>query len=285
MAVYIDPPRWPAHGTVFSHMISDASHVELHRTAEAIGLGERAFDEDHYDVPAKMYEAAIEAGAIAVGGGELIRILRRSGLRVPPTERAERVVPLLREQWRALRPGDPALGEDLLSRWGQAHRAYHTPVHLYECLGRIAELTPTPREEVLLAAWFHDAVYDGVAGQDEERSAALARERLGGSLGREVARLVRLTIDHRVPRGDGAGAALVDADLGILAASPGRYQRYAAQIRREYSHVSPADWRRGRRAVLEDFRGRPHLFLTPRAKRDWGAAARRNLDWELGKLT
>src|SRR5690625_4171080 len=140
-------------------------------------------------------------------------------------------------------------------------------------------------EEGLLAAWFHDAVYDGVAGQDEERSAALARERLGGSLGREVARLVRLTIDHRVPRGDGAGAALVDADLGILAASPGRYQRYAAQIRREYSHVSPADWRRGRRAVLEDFRGRPHLFLTPRAKRDWGAAARRNLDWELGKLT
>ena len=50
MTVYIDPPRWPAHGTVFSHLISDTSLSELHELARALGVSERAFARDHYDV-------------------------------------------------------------------------------------------------------------------------------------------------------------------------------------------------------------------------------------------
>ncbi|MDN5669473.1 MAG: DUF4031 domain-containing protein, partial [Renibacterium salmoninarum] len=55
MAVYIDPPTWPAHGTYFSHLVSDQSLAELHRMAADAGLTERAFDRDHYDVPLRRY--------------------------------------------------------------------------------------------------------------------------------------------------------------------------------------------------------------------------------------
>ena len=58
MSIYIDPPTWPAHGTVFSHLISDVSLAELHEFAAAAGISERAFDRDHYDVPAHQYGRA-----------------------------------------------------------------------------------------------------------------------------------------------------------------------------------------------------------------------------------
>ena len=63
MSIYIDPPTWPAHGTVFSHLISDASLAELHEFAAAAGISERAFDRDHYDVPAHLYDELGREGA------------------------------------------------------------------------------------------------------------------------------------------------------------------------------------------------------------------------------
>ena len=53
--IYIDPPRWPAHNTVFSHLVSDTSLAELHSFAADAGIAFRAFDLDHYDVPARRY--------------------------------------------------------------------------------------------------------------------------------------------------------------------------------------------------------------------------------------
>ena len=84
--ILIDPPRWPAHGTVFGHLVSDESLEELHAFARANGLDPRAFDLDHYDVPASLYEQLVAAGAVPVGEKELVRRLIASGLRVrrPP---------------------------------------------------------------------------------------------------------------------------------------------------------------------------------------------------------
>lgn len=83
MSIYIDPPTWPAHGTVFSHLISDASLAELHEFAAAAGISERAFDCDHYDVPAHLYDELVQAGAVELSGAELTRTLIASGLRIP----------------------------------------------------------------------------------------------------------------------------------------------------------------------------------------------------------
>lgn len=87
MTVFIDPPLWPAHGTLWSHLVSDASIDELHRFARAAGLPPRSFDLDHYDVPARDQERLVEAGAVAVSANELTRRLIASGLRVRAKDR------------------------------------------------------------------------------------------------------------------------------------------------------------------------------------------------------
>ncbi|MEU4893660.1 DUF4031 domain-containing protein [Streptomyces sp. NPDC044780] len=83
MAVLIDPPSWPGHGRMWSHLVSDVSYAELHAFAARIGAPRRGFDRDHYDVPGELYEEAVRAGAEEVGSKELLRRLKAAGLRRP----------------------------------------------------------------------------------------------------------------------------------------------------------------------------------------------------------
>lgn len=90
MAVLIDTPLWPKHGTVWAHLVSDESIAELQAFADRVGLPPRAFDLDHYDVPIERYDELVSAGATPVEPRELVRRLARSGLRVTPRERRAR---------------------------------------------------------------------------------------------------------------------------------------------------------------------------------------------------
>jgi hypothetical protein len=81
MTVYIDPPIWPGHGRLWSHLVSDVSYAELHEFAAAIGLPSRAFERDHYDVIEKRYAAVVRAGAQQVSSREIVRLLNAAGLR------------------------------------------------------------------------------------------------------------------------------------------------------------------------------------------------------------
>ncbi len=82
MSVLIDPPVWPGPRDLYwSHLVSDASHDELHDFARRLGVPARAFDRDHYDVPETAYNRAIELGALPVPGRELVARLVASGLR------------------------------------------------------------------------------------------------------------------------------------------------------------------------------------------------------------
>ncbi|MER0242626.1 DUF4031 domain-containing protein [Streptomyces sp. HSW2009] len=83
MAVYIDPPIWPGHGRMWSHLVSDVSYEELHAFAERIGAPRRGFDRDHYDVPSTSYATAVDLGAVEVTSKELVRRLSAAGLRRP----------------------------------------------------------------------------------------------------------------------------------------------------------------------------------------------------------
>jgi hypothetical protein len=87
MTVLIDEAVWPAHGTVWAHLVSDSSLDELHSFARRAGIPERAFDHDHYDVPLERREALITLGADPVSGRELLRRLQRSGLRVTQAQK------------------------------------------------------------------------------------------------------------------------------------------------------------------------------------------------------
>lgn len=95
MTIWIDPPAWPAHGRLWSHLVSDTSYDELHDFAAAQGIPRRGFEGDHYDVPQESYAALVAAGAAPVDGREVVRILQRSGLRIQKRkhERVVRAVP------------------------------------------------------------------------------------------------------------------------------------------------------------------------------------------------
>lgn len=296
MAILIDRPAWPAHGTTWAHLVSDSSLEELHAFAARLGIPRRSFDLDHYDVPAHRHDDAVAAGAELVTGRELVRRLRASGLRVRAAERGEvrgtRVVGQLRRHWTALGLR-PDVGEQLLTRWSQPHRRYHDPVHLWwvlEHLGTLRGAAGLPADRALpAAAWFHDAVYDGAPGADEERSAALVEE-LGPVAGltaeevTEARRLVLLTAGHAPEPDDVAGAVLSDADLTILAASPRRYAAYVAGVRAEHGHLDPAAFAAGRARVLRAFLERPTIFRTKHGRAVWERPARENVTRELARL-
>ena len=187
-------------------------------------------------------------------------------------------------------PAPPSLTAEARVRleraYGDPGRGYHDLLHLAEVLARVDELLPEgpDREAVLLAAWFHDAVYDG-GPADEERSARLALELLDDAdLAREVARLVRVTAEHRPAEDDLAGQVLCDADLAILAADDARYASYTEGVRREYSQVPDADFAAGRAAVLRDLLAKPTLFHTPAGRERWEQRARANVTAEIARL-
>lgn len=87
MTVLIDPPRWPAHGRVWSHLVSDESYDELHAFAAAQNIPARGFDHDHYDVPVERYQALVAAGAVPVDSRELLQRIGEAGLRQPKRDR------------------------------------------------------------------------------------------------------------------------------------------------------------------------------------------------------
>lgn len=87
MAVLIDRPRWPAHGRLWAHLVSDASIAELRAFADAAGVPRRAFDLDHYDVPDERWDELVAAGALPVDARTLVRRLEASGLRVRQRDR------------------------------------------------------------------------------------------------------------------------------------------------------------------------------------------------------
>lgn len=287
MSVLIDPPRWPAHGTVFGHLVSDRSLDELHAFAGRAGLPSQAFDHDHYDVPASRHDDLVALGAEAVPERELVRRLSDSGLRV----RAREKTPTRAEATRAASVAwarldlPRTLRDDLLASWSELHRHYHDVRHLAGCLGALERLGGADRV-VELAAWFHDAVYRGVAGDDELASALLAQEMLAPLLPADdvaaVAGLVRMTAGHDPT--DERGALLSDADLAVLGQVPGRYHVYVRDVRLDYEHVDDDDWRDGREEVLRSLLGRDRLFRTQRGRELWEDRARANLESELAAL-
>lgn len=79
--ILIDPPNAPGRGRLWSHLASDTSYDELHEFARLVGVPERGFDRDHYDVPAEWYDVVVEAGATPVSSRVLVARLVAAGLR------------------------------------------------------------------------------------------------------------------------------------------------------------------------------------------------------------
>jgi predicted metal-dependent HD superfamily phosphohydrolase len=189
------------------------------------------------------------------------------------------------------------VGRDLLGRWGEPSRRYHTTTHLVEMFGALEEVEDAREindrqgSVARLAAWFHDAIYDPASssGSNEADSATLARDALKELRFHDrdidsVDRLIHLTAKHDAEASQPLDAAFHDADLWILSTKAERFDSYCEQVRQEYAHVSDTDYRQGRAAILRPLMHRDRIYRTSHALHSWETPARINLGRELTRL-
>lgn len=184
---------------------------------------------------------------------------------------------------------DPNVLTQLLARYREPHRAYHTVQHLEECFVLLDELRPLAHQPAVIemALWYHDAIYWPRRSDNEPASADLARTDLeAGGAARDLIDAVTtmiLATTHQAPPPAGDTEILIDIDLGILGAEPSRFAEYERQIRKEYSWVPEFLFRPKRAEVLEGFLARPQIYRTSplharleeRARHNLTAATRR----------
>jgi predicted metal-dependent HD superfamily phosphohydrolase len=193
--------------------------------------------------------------------------------------------------WHRLRLSPPSeLLAELTARYREPHRAYHTLQHLEECFATLEPAASLSRRpgEVEAALWFHDAVYDTRAHDNEARSAQWAREALltasaDPATADRVHALVLATA-HRTPPDDADAQLLVDVDLAILGAPAPRFAEYEQQIRQEYAWVPDQLFRERRARVLASFLERPGIYATAYFATRLETAARANLHRSLAQL-
>jgi predicted metal-dependent HD superfamily phosphohydrolase len=180
--------------------------------------------------------------------------------------------------------------QELASLYSQPHRHYHNLHHIAECLAEFDSARHLARQPaaVELAIWFHDAIYDTRAHDNEERSAELAKRRISGAggdpaLGESVAALVMATKAHD-PALHPDAPLLVDVDLSILGQADARFQEYETQIRREYEWVPEATFAAKRAEVLERFLARERIYTTELFFAKYEERARANLRSSLRAL-
>lgn len=173
--------------------------------------------------------------------------------------------------------------DGILSRYAEVHRKYHTLQHLDECLTlfeRMQHAADHPHE-VEMALWFHDSIYDLKASDNEQRSAAWAKENLlrenveAASVER-IFNLIMVTKHTGSPQTRDE-QVLVDIDLAILGSDSLRFSEYERQIREEYSFVPGFLYRMKRKSVLKAFANRSTIYSTPLLHQELEYRARANL--------
>ncbi|RUX04229.1 MULTISPECIES: hypothetical protein [unclassified Mesorhizobium] len=191
---------------------------------------------------------------------------------------------------------DDALKTELSVLYHAAGRHYHNLAHIEAMLtlaGDYRTLLDDP-EAVEAAIWFHDAIYDSRAKDNEAQSAALAEQKLAGrtDAGRlsRVSAMILATATHQLPLFDDAAATrdaslFLDMDLSILGADAVAFDAYERAVRREYGWVEEPMWRAGRGAVLKTFLARPHIFHTQEFQQRFEPQARLNMARSLQALT
>jgi predicted metal-dependent HD superfamily phosphohydrolase len=178
----------------------------------------------------------------------------------------------------------------LVCAYTQPERYYHNLDHLDCVLTTLDRFTDihNPRA-VYLAAWWHDFVYDPHAGDNEAKSAELARD-FAIDLGESsetidrLQQLILATQGHQIDPHDLDLCIFLDADLAILGAQPARYRVYQQAIRQEYSWVAATAYQSGRIRVLESFLQRDRLYFTDLLFGELESLARSNLQREIAFL-
>ena len=179
-------------------------------------------------------------------------------------------------------PGTALFGE-LIARYSEPHRKYHTVRHLDECFEKLEEIQAVAMHlgEIEIALWFHDALYEVKRHDNEAKSADWARavslEAGVAAAAADRARALVMVTAHNAVPADEDQRIVVDVDLSILGAPEERFDEYEVQIREEYAWVPEEMFRRKRREVLAGFLARQRIFGTAAFIDRYEARARANL--------
>lgn len=172
--------------------------------------------------------------------------------------------------------------DELIAAYSEKQRAYHTVQHLYECLSLMEAVQYELNDPyaVALALWFHDAVYDPEAKDNELKSAELFEQLMAQDLSFEtlekIKRWILATQKHALT--DEIDLQfLLDIDLAILAATPERFIQYEQQIQQEYSWVDPEVYAIKRKEVLMHFYQSEPLYQTVYFQKNFELNAKDNL--------
>jgi predicted metal-dependent HD superfamily phosphohydrolase len=181
--------------------------------------------------------------------------------------------------------------KDLIARYTEPHRGYHSLVHVLDCLQEfqsVRNLAIEP-DAIEIALWFHDAIYDPRAADNEAQSARLAENvlrqaKLPDQFVQRVSDLILATRHQAAPESADA-QLLVDIDLAVLGQSTERFDAYEAGVRKEYDWVPRLLFAGKRAAILKSFLDRPAIYSTPWFQNKYEHTARANLERSIRRLS
>ncbi|MGG2098692.1 metal-dependent hydrolase [Acinetobacter haemolyticus] len=170
----------------------------------------------------------------------------------------------------------------LIAAYSEQQRAYHTVQHLYECLVLFESIRPDLNDAnaVELALWFHDAVYDPQAKDNELKSAELFEKYMAQDLSVDIVQKIKRWIvatQKHASTDELDLQFLLDIDLAILAASPECFAEYEQQIQQEYAWVDPDVYLIKRKEVLGHFYQAEPLYQTEYFQQNFEQRAKQNL--------
>jgi predicted metal-dependent HD superfamily phosphohydrolase len=203
---------------------------------------------------------------------------------------------MIRDRWKEVwqKLHAPTVPQDALEELVRAYsspgRFYHNLTHIQDCLSVFdeAKFLSNHPEEVELAIWFHDAVYDTRRGDNEQKSAEWAgsvinRSGLRGGIAERVSCLVLATL-HNAEVRDRDAQVLVDVDLSILGAEDAVFRQYDENIRKEYAWVPEGLYKQKRGEILRGFLARQHIYYLQEYRERFEESARANLKQAIARL-
>lgn len=179
--------------------------------------------------------------------------------------------------------------DEIIANHSEPHRAYHGVGHLHALFDLLDRFAPDRSAALNFAVWWHDVVYSPLGGDNEERSASLAVNRLHSlgadqHLGNTVRDLILATKNHWLGPSRGEGDLFLDADIAILGAAAETYDQYTRDVRHEYSAAPDELFRAGRLKFVASAMARRPMFRTVVFEEAFGERARANLTREYARL-
>jgi predicted metal-dependent HD superfamily phosphohydrolase len=181
--------------------------------------------------------------------------------------------------------------EELIRAYSSPDRFYHNLTHIQDCLSIFdgTQFLAAHPEEIELAIWFHDAVYDTRRNDNEQKStewakSVITQSEVSGGVAERVANSI-LATRHDMEVTGADEQLMVDVDLSILGREPEVFWQYEENIRKEYAWVPENVFRQKRIEILRGFLDRQYIYYHDNYRELFEEKARANLQQAIARLS